>query len=272
MSAAVAASDLHRDAVASRALQRDLAMLVYLPDGYDGSTQKYPVLYLLHGASDTEQAWIDDANIQGKLDNLISSGAMAPSIVVMPGCKGCWWVDSPGSKMETAFWSDLVPQLENRYRADGTGGGRFLLGISAGGHGAVRFAMKYPGRITAVAALSPAAYHATPPVTSCARQSEAFRGADGQFSQDLWAANNYTNFIQEFARRHSPLPIYLLSGDSDLHKIGFETTLLFNALHDIQPEVTKLRIVDGGHTWGVWAPALDDAIRYLYRPIGAGHA
>ena len=56
--AATAASDLRRDSITSQALQRDLIMLVYLPEGYDSSTQKYPVLYLLHGAGDTEETWI----------------------------------------------------------------------------------------------------------------------------------------------------------------------------------------------------------------------
>ena len=56
-----------------------------------------------------------------------------------------------------------------------------------------------------------------------------------------------------------------MSGAGDNLGIALETTLLFNALRDRQPASTQLTIVQGGHDWRVWAPALDDALRYLFR-------
>ena len=266
------ASELRHDAIFSHALHRDIPLLVYLPDGYRTSGQKYSVVYLLHGAGDTENSWADRADIQDKVDKLISSGAMPPSIIVMPGCRGCWWVDSGTSKMETAFWSDLVPQVERRYRAVATREGRFLAGISAGGHGAIRFALKYPERISAVAALSPAIYHDAPPAASCSRQSGAFRDVQGRFNLGLWAAQNYPSLIEGYSKKSRPMPFYLVSGATDNLGIALETTVLFNALRDRQPELTRLNIVEGGHDWRVWAPALDDALRYLFRSTFMAHA
>ena len=48
----------------SELLNADKSCTVYLPDGYDrDTTRRYPVLYLLHGASDTHTAWVEKGNI-----------------------------------------------------------------------------------------------------------------------------------------------------------------------------------------------------------------
>ena len=63
--------------------QRDYTL--YLPPGYDADkTEKYPVLYLLHGSSDTEETWTKVGRANIILDNLIAQGKAKPMIVVMP--------------------------------------------------------------------------------------------------------------------------------------------------------------------------------------------
>src|SRR3954447_5458750 len=41
----------------SEALKKNRRMHVYTPPGYETSTAKYPVFYLLHGAGDNDDAW-----------------------------------------------------------------------------------------------------------------------------------------------------------------------------------------------------------------------
>jgi len=53
------ASELRRATVASAALGRDMRFIVYIPDGYETGAQRYPVLYLLHGAGGDENAWVE---------------------------------------------------------------------------------------------------------------------------------------------------------------------------------------------------------------------
>ena len=60
----VTAGELRREVLPSRALGRDLPFLVYVPDGYDSDIKYYPVLYLLHGAGDDENAWATVKNQQ----------------------------------------------------------------------------------------------------------------------------------------------------------------------------------------------------------------
>jgi enterochelin esterase family protein len=59
-------------------------MMVYTPPGYETSTGKYPVLYLLHGGGGDEDAWLTMGRANIILDNLIAAGKIKPTIVVMP--------------------------------------------------------------------------------------------------------------------------------------------------------------------------------------------
>jgi enterochelin esterase-like enzyme len=58
-------------------------MYVYTPAGYDKSTEKYPVLYLLHGAGGDEDAWNNMGRASVIMDNLIASKKAKPMLVVM---------------------------------------------------------------------------------------------------------------------------------------------------------------------------------------------
>jgi enterochelin esterase-like enzyme len=255
----------------SVALGRDLRFTIYLPDGYERGDLRYPVLYLLHGAGGDETAWAKEGGIKATADRLIHDGAIPPAIVVMPGCRACWWVDGPSDKAETAFWSELVPAIQRRYRTIETRGGRLVAGLSAGGYGAIRFAMRYPDRISAVAALSPAVYADTPPAISSARTQPPFLKPDGSFDDAAWKAKNYTSLIDWYLGQKDKVAFYLVSGDNDRFGIAFETVALFKRLYEHQPELSELRIVDGDHSWTIWSKSIDDAMRYLFthadRPV-----
>jgi enterochelin esterase-like enzyme len=261
----VSASEVHRETLASAALARDMPFNVYIPDGYQSGVERYPVLYLLHGAGGDENAWVERGNIQERADKLIASHAIPPTLIVMPGCRACWWIDGAKDKAETAFWSELVPTVAKRFRTIESRSGMLIAGLSAGGYGAIRFAMKYPDRIAAAAAFSPAVYAVTPPTASSARRQPPFLGADGQFNQAMWNALNYPRLIDAYFGQKFRVPFYLVSADGDRFGIAFETALLFKRLFDNQPDIVELRIVDGDHSWKVWANALDDAMKYLYR-------
>jgi len=259
------AGDIRRENFFSSNLGQDLPFLVYVPDGYAASGQNYPVLYLLHGFGDNERTWVERGSIQVKADRLIATGAIPPVLIVMPGCPRCWWADGGRDKAETAFWTELVPMVASRYRTIESREGRVVAGLSAGGYGAVRFALKYPDRIAAAAAFSPAIYADSPPPASAARINSPFIGGDGQFSQIAWREQNYPRLIDRYFEQSTRVPMYLVAGDNDKLGLAFETALLFKRLFDRQPELAELRVVDGGHSWAVWASAVDDAITYLFR-------
>lgn len=58
-------------------------MYVYTPPGYENASEKFPVMYLLHGGGEDQRGWA----IQGKtdliLDNLIAENKAKPMVIVM---------------------------------------------------------------------------------------------------------------------------------------------------------------------------------------------
>lgn len=253
------------DSLPSSTLGRQFPYVVYLPAGYQQGTMRYPVLYLLHGAGGDEMAWSKEGGIKATADRLIAIGAIPAAIIVMPGCRTCWWVDGAVDKAETAFWNELVPTIDGRYRTIASRRGRLIAGLSAGGFGAVRFALCYPDRIAAAAALSPAVYAEAPPGKSSARTQPPFLKPDGSFDEASWKAKNYTGVIDAYWRQGNRVAFYLMSGDNDGYGIAFETMTLFKHLYGRQPELTELRIDDGDHNWSLWARSIEHAMRYVFR-------
>lgn len=59
-----AASEIISDSVDSTNLGKKIYMEVYLPDGYEESSETYPVIYMLHGAGSDDSSWVDRGGIK----------------------------------------------------------------------------------------------------------------------------------------------------------------------------------------------------------------
>jgi len=245
----------------SPALQRTWTYAVYLPDGYDSSTLRYPVLYLLHGHGGSLYDWVNLGHIQQKADELIAHGEIPPAIIVMPDADSTWYVDRK-EKMETATIRDLVGDAERNFRALGARDGRLVAGLSMGGYGALRFALKYPEMFAAAALLSPAIYDPEPPQASGARKAGVFGAPD--FDPQVWKELNYPALWEAFLAKKIAVPMYIDSGDDDSLFIEAEATRLYSLLRK-NGQPAELRIVDGGHDWQVWEGTIADALRYIFR-------
>ena len=58
--------------------------LIYTPPGYDTrTTERYPVLYLLHGWGENEFGWTFQGHVDQIMDNLLAAGKVKPMIIVM---------------------------------------------------------------------------------------------------------------------------------------------------------------------------------------------
>ena len=245
----------------SPALQRKWTYAVYLPDGYQTSTLRYPVLYLLHGNGGGLYDWVNFGHIQQTADALIAHGDMPPAIIVMPDADSTWYVDRK-EKMETAVIQDLIGDAEHTFRAIGARNARLVAGLSMGGYGALRFVLKYPELFAAAALLSPAIYDPEPPQSSGARRVGVFGTPD--FDPQVWKALNYPALWDAFLAKKIAVPMYINSGDDDDYFIEAEATRLYSLLRrNGQP--AELRIVDGAHRWQVWESTIGDALRYIFR-------
>lgn len=248
----------------SATLGREYKYNVYLPTSYESGGLNFPVLYLLHGSNGDEHDWPDNGEVKQTADQLIKSGAIPPTIIIMPGNKS-WWVDGYNESAKTAFFNDLIPHVEETFPAIPDRTGRLVAGLSAGGYGAINFVLEYPHMFTAGAALSPASYVPSPPPTSSARSHPAFLTSDGEFDKDLWERLNYTKYIDAYKAQDIKVPLYINSGDHDEYDIAFHGAVLYQSLREHQADRIEYRVVDGGHDWTVWARTLPDALSYIYQ-------
>lgn len=126
-------------------------MTVYTPPQYeDNTSDRYPVLYLLHGSGGDENAWTEAGRAAQILDNLMAQGRIAPMIVVMPNGLVDWQaapgestaynrepsalnVSSMMGRFENTFVSDIVSFVDSHYRTLPTQDKRALAGLSLGG-------------------------------------------------------------------------------------------------------------------------------------------
>jgi enterochelin esterase-like enzyme len=244
----------------STALQRKWSYAVYLPDGYETSNLKYPVLYLLHGHGQDLYAWVNFGHIQPTTDELIAHGEIPPAIIVMPDAGTTWFVDRK-EKMETAVIQDLIGDVQHTFRVIEARNGRVVAGLSMGGYGALRFVLKYPEMFAAAGLLSPAIYDPEVPQGSGARRAGVFGAAE--FDPQVWKELNYPTLWEAFLAKKIAVPMYINSGDDDDFFIEAEATRLYSLLRK-NGQPAELRIVDGAHKWPVWESTIGDAMRYVF--------
>ena len=112
---------------------------IYTPPGYDENvSEKYPVLYILHGGGEDERGWATQGKTDLILDNLIAENKAKPMLVVMPdGNMGTGGLAGFNENVLRAFENELkqsiIPFVEKNYRVETDAKNRALAGLSMGG-------------------------------------------------------------------------------------------------------------------------------------------
>ena len=120
----------------SQSLKRFRRMHIYTPPGYELGGDKYPVFYLLHGASDSDASWSTVGRAGFILDNLIAAGKAKPMVVVMPAghtAQFTWGQRLPVDEFSPDFTNDIRPYVEKHYRVLTDAKNRAIAGLSMGG-------------------------------------------------------------------------------------------------------------------------------------------
>lgn len=280
-STAVAGGTITAGSFGSTTLGEPIAYNVYLPAGYAGSGDRYPVLYLLHGRGDSKSAWLQ---MKSTLDELIAAGEIQPTIAIMPDApwssRASYYVDSayagadPGRKVETAFTKDLITHVDGAFRTVADRTGRGVAGYSMGGYGALRYSLAHPDLFGASIVLSPAVYVPEPPNDSSTREFGAFGLGKSLFVGSVYRKLNYPAVFESFEASGLSLPMFIAVGDDEYknplpkdstHDLDFEAAVLFNQAVRVDNLSAELRIVDGGHDWDVWGPAFAEGAKYIFQ-------
>jgi S-formylglutathione hydrolase FrmB len=131
---------------------------VVMPDSYTikKSKQRFTVLYLLHGFSDPFSAWLNNSTPdKDMLKGLVDKYNL---IVVLPdGGFASWYLDSPlekQSQYETYIIKELIPYIDKTYRTKAFRKGRFITGLSMGGHGSLYLSGRHPELFLAAGSIS----------------------------------------------------------------------------------------------------------------------
>ena len=145
-------------------------LIVYLPADYYETDQRYPVLYLLHGARGYETSWIRKGEVYQTADSLWAAGKAVPCIIVMPNVnqyndeadyEGGRFKDAYESILEvdgvveSAFMQDVVALVDSCYRTLPDQAHRAIAGLSIGAYQSIYFGANYPDYFGYIAAMSP---------------------------------------------------------------------------------------------------------------------
>lgn len=223
--------------------QRDF--FVYTPPAYGSG--KLPVLYLLHGYSDTAVGWTAIGKANVILDNLIAQKKCKPMIVVMTLGYGVPDFAKPGgrafgdralvmenfTKFRDALLAEVIPQVEKNYR---TSSERALAGLSMGGAETLFTGLTKPGVFTYLGAFS----------------------AGG-----LPATGIETVFPDLTAEKTKNLKVFWMACGTDDGLIGFQRG--FSKWLTDKGIKVETKETGGGHVWMLWRRNLAEFAGKIFR-------
>lgn len=216
---------------------------VYTPPGYDrNGTHRYPVLYLVHGAGDSDDSWTSRGHANYILDNLIAAGKAVPMIVVMPAGHT---VFKPGSDlfMNKDFGDDLlkdlVPLIDRDYRSIADPAHRAMAGLSMGGAHTLAWGLPNAGTFGPIGVFSMGFYEPG--------QEERFVAANDAKLRE---------------RAKAATPVYFAMGKSDFLHAAVAPTRAMMDRYGIRYRYVES---EGGHTWTNWRSYLRDFAQTIFK-------
>lgn len=246
----------------SKILDAEKEYTVYLPDGYDSSEKKYPVLYLLHGAWGNSLSWVVDGELKQIADRCIRANEALPMIIVMPdargigenyGGKNMGYFNVPRWNYEDYFFEELIPYIDANFRTIANKKNRAIAGLSMGGGGAIAYAQRHPSFWSSACSLSGC-------VGYCS--SEAARKIDIEFDRSL-GRTDPTLFVENATNDQiaelKTIKWYIDCGDDDYLYEG--NISLYGAMRKKEIPL-QYRMRDGGHTWNYWQTALPSVLLF----------
>jgi len=224
----------------SKSLGRLRRMHVYTPPGYERSEEQYPVLYLLHGAFDCDDAWTTVGRAGFILDNLIAAGKAKPMVVVMPAGHTGPFQFGPSfgadlgkqiGEFASDFLMDIKPYIESHYRIEADQAHRAIAGLSMGGLQTLNIAIPYLADYGYIGVFSSGIFGRQGAATDTAWEERNKGALDNAEAKQGLRLVWFSTGKDDFLLRTSTATVDML------RKHGFEVTYEES---------------EGGHTWANW--------------------
>jgi enterochelin esterase family protein len=226
----IAHGTTERFSLTSNILRNTRTVTVYLPPGYNQTTDRFPALYVHDG-----QDYLNLAKINNVVDYLINQGSIPPVIVVMVPPVNRNSEYNMNSAFENFFVSEVVPTIDERYRTKRSPESRAVMGASLGGLISAFMAFNHPEVFG-----------------NCAGQSSAF-------------FDSMINLIRNNSKQ--PVVFYLDVGTYEASISGFNLLASNRQMRDVLLEKgykLQYQEVHEGHSWGSWRARIDDALKFFW--------
>ena len=252
----------------SEILKMDRNYAVYLPPDYESSERSYPVLYLLHGATDNHTGWVQFGEVLHITDKAIREGKATPMIIIMPDADtkrmGYFNDISEDWRYEDFFFDELMPHVEQKFRIRREKRYRAVAGLSMGGGGSFMYALHRPDLFSSAAPLS--AYVGPLSVEALKNSLQRWENRDISTITDeqleaYFAEHNAVAMMEN-------LPVddiksvrwFIDCGDDDFLFEGNSLVHIAMRKREIPHE---FRIRDGGHSWTYWRDSLPVVLEFV---------
>jgi enterochelin esterase-like enzyme len=254
----------------SKILGYEVNFSVYLPPDYDHSERSYPVVYLLHGYSDDETAWVQFGEVNLAADRAIARREIPPMIIIMPDAKITWYINSADDKVryEDMFFDEFIPFVENKYRIRKKREYRGISGLSMGGYGALIYSLHHPEIFAACAAFSSGVFTHEEIVNldqnNYDNWFEVAFGTGTKGNKRL-TAHLYKHSVLEQMKKVPEMKgkkvrYYLDCGDDDfLYKGNSQLHILMRDLKIPHEYIVR----DGSHNWQYWRTGITNGLKFI---------
>lgn len=233
-------------------------LIVYLPEGYKDTDQRYPVFYLIHGARGNETTWITKGDILHYADSLFDCGAAEPCIIVFPNLN--WYKDDAdyGNSRrkgavtaffgtdgcaESAFVTDVVPYVDSCFRTIPDKEHRAIGGMSIGALQSIYISAWNPDKFDYIGMFSP--MYKSPP-------------RHGKYA---WF---YGHLKQNLKNQFAEAPqIY----DIEIGKADFFYPHIANYRRYLTRQGYEFQYCEypGGHEWDIWKQCFCNFLSLLFK-------
>jgi putative tributyrin esterase len=242
----------------SIALDRSMQYRVVMPQSIAGG-KNLPVVYLLHGGGGNFRDWSNYSDVASFAENGL--------ILVMPEGDESYYTNSaerPQDRYEDYITKDLIDDVEGRFPAAKNRMSRAIIGISMGGFGAVKLALKYPELFVFTGGLSSALDVPTRPF-SFKRYSQwkHHRSIFGPWNGSIQQANDPFVLARTADPAQAPY-LFLTCGDEE-GLLG--TNRKFAELLETRHFRYEFHVVKGAHNWDQWNRQLAACFRRIFERL-----
>ena len=232
--------------ISSKAMQKDIRAVVIKPSTYENASNKFPVVYLLHGYSGNFSDWVT------KVPQLTRLAEENQVLIVCPdGDTASWYFDSPVNqkmKYETYIGKEVPSFIDSRYKTIPHREARAITGLSMGGHGAMFIGYRHAQTFGGIGSMSGAVD------LEGLKKSRLIYNILGDTSQNekYYEEFNVLNIVKEYPA--DSIALIIDCGVDDF---------LFEANQKLHQELLNLKTPHdyierpGKHDWPYWANAVE---------------